>query len=233
MSEEKDRYGYEALNGIPPEMDAFQIGHVEHPTLTDKNPGQYVLVGVEPAWIELHHQVEVIDEHGDPLPGVWVIIGFGSGKNLNTLKPRTNFWANGPGDLHGNAQRTNRMGYAQHTFGPETGETVWVWDVQNGVLELPSVIVHSLKSINTGAGGPFIHSGVKLTFQRRRNDIEPRGPRLDRIDATLQSLQAKVDQLVQVQHGNNGLAQMETQLAALTANLKRAEDDITFLKNHM
>lgn len=195
MSTEKEKYGYEALYGIPQEMAPFQIGHLEHPNLSDRNPGQYVLVGVEPAWIEQHHQVEVIDEHGDPLPGVWVIFGFGSGKDLNALKPNVNFWSNGPVVLTGNAQRTNRMGYAQHTFGPETGETVWVWDVQGDVMELPSVIVHSLKWIDASAAGRFIHTGVKLTFQRRRNDVEPRGPRLDRIEAMLESLKKRVDQL--------------------------------------
>ncbi|MCB9099802.1 MAG: hypothetical protein H6632_09700 [Anaerolineales bacterium] len=233
MSEEKDRYGYEALGGIPREMDAFKIGDVAHPQLTNKNPGQYVLVGVEPAWIEQAHQVEVIDEHGDPLQGVWVIFGFSSGKNLNGLKPRDNFWTNSPGDIRGNAQRTNRMGYAQHTTGPKTGETVWIWDVSTGKLELPSVIVHSLKWINTEAGGPFIHSGVKLTFQRRREDIEPRGPRLDRIDKTLKSLQTRIDQVLETQQGGENLQNLATQVAALAETLKQAEDDISFLKKHM
>lgn len=233
MSEEKDRYGYEALLGIPAVMDAFKIGEVVHPVLTDKNPGQYVLVGVEPAWIEQHHQIEVLDEHGDPLPGVWVIIGFDTGKNLNALKPRTNLWSGSPADLRGNAQRTNRMGYAQHTFGPETGETVWVWDVQDGVLELPSVIVRSLKWIDTAEGGPFIHSGVKLTFQRRRKDVEPRGRRLDRIDDTLTSLQATVKSLLEAQPGSDRLTKLEEQVKELQDKLTRAEEDISFIKKHM
>jgi hypothetical protein len=188
-------YGYSALEGIPDAMDPFAIGQVEHPVLNSRNPGQYVLVDVEPADIEQHHQVYVIDEHGDALPGVWVIFGFGSGKDLNALKPGVMLWANGPGDLHGNAQRTNRMGYAQHTFGPETGETVWIWDVQNDRLELPSVIVRSLKWLDAGYAGLFIHTGVKLTFQRRRADVEPRGRRLDRMEAAIETLQADVELL--------------------------------------
>jgi hypothetical protein len=204
--QEKALYGYNALDGIPEAMHTFQIGQVEHPVLNSRNPGQYVLVDVEPAYIEQHHQVDVIDEHGDPLAGVWVIFGFGSGKNLNALKPGVMLWANGPGDLRGNAQRTNRMGYAQHTFGPETGETVWIWDVQNDRLELPSVIVRSLKWLDAGYAGLFIHTGVKLTFQRRRADVEPRGRRLDRMEAEIERLRGDVERLTENVRGLNDLA---------------------------
>ena len=42
--QEKKLYVYNALDGIPKAMHPFKIGHVEHPVLNDRNPGQYVLV---------------------------------------------------------------------------------------------------------------------------------------------------------------------------------------------
>jgi hypothetical protein len=230
--QEKELYGYNALDGIPDAMDAFQIGHVEHPILTSKNPGQYVLVNVEPADIEQHHQVYIFDEHDDPLPGVWVIFGFGSGKNLNILKPSNMLWTQGPADLHGNAQRTNGMGYAQHTFGPKTGETVWIWDVRDDKLELPSVIVHSLKWLDASKADLFVHTGVKLTFQRRRTDVEPRGRRLDRIDAAIATLQAEVEALKAAPQAG-GSADLEAKLEALRAGLAEVKLDIAFIKQQM
>jgi hypothetical protein len=229
--QEKELYGYNALRGIPEAMHFFKIGHVEHPLLTSNNPGQYVLVGVEPADIEQHHQVYVIDEHNEPLPGVWVIFGFGSGRNLNTLKPNNMLWTNGPGELRGNAQRTNRMGYAQHTFGPETGETVWIWDVQDNTLELPSVIVHSLKWLDAGNAGLFVHTGIKLTFQRRRTDVEPRGRRLDRIDTAIATLQVEVAGLQSASGG--GVTGLNQKLEALGKELEEVKLDVTFLKKQL
>lgn len=215
MTEEKNQelllYGYQALEGIPPAMDPWSMSF--EPPLGSFEQGRYVLVGVEPAWIEMHHQVEVIDEHGDPLPGVWVIFGFpgGGGPEIN-LKPRVNRWSHSPAVLIGNAQRTNRMGYAEHTFG-SGGEDIWVWDVQGGVLELPSPIIRGCNWVGTEVGAPFIHTGVKLTFQRRRNDVEPRGPRLDRIEASINALlAAKPDE--------GRLAQIEEQLKSFTEQQK-------------
>ncbi|MCB0192022.1 MAG: hypothetical protein KDJ65_08770 [Anaerolineae bacterium] len=226
--QEKELYGYSSLDGIPEAMHPFQIGHVEHPLINSRNPGQYVLVDVEPADIEQHHQVYVIDEHGDPLPGVWVIFGFGSGKNLNALKPKEMLWTNGPGDLHGNAQRTNRMGYAQHTFGPETGETVWLWDVRDGRLDLPSVIVHSLKWLDAGFAGLFVHTGVKLTFQRRRKDVEPRGRRFDRIDQAIEKLQAEIETLK-----SSGSGDLAAKVEALANELDEIKLDVKFVKKQV
>ncbi len=229
--QEKELYGYNALDGIPEAMHPFRIGRVEHPVLNSKNPGQYVLVNVEPADIEQHHQVYVVDEHTDPLPGVWVIFGFGSGKDLNVLTPGAMLWTNGPGALHGNAQRSNGMGYAQHTFGPETGETVFLWDNRDDKLELPSVIVHSLKWIDAGYAGLFVHTGIKLTFQRRRQDIEPRGRRLDRIDAAIEALQAEVEAL-KTSAGDGG-DDLTAQLTALTTALDDVKLDVRGIKKQL
>jgi hypothetical protein len=216
-AEEKALFGYNALDGIPPEMAAWTLA-LDPPLVSENNPGQYVLVNAEPAWIEMHHQVEILDENGDPLPRVWVIFGFpASSEPVINLQPSRNRWSHSPAVLIGNAQRTNRMGYAQHTFGTG-GEDIWVWDVQDGVLELPSPIIKSANWVGTEEGGPFIHTGVKLTFQRRREDVEPRGPRLDRIELAIQALEERIVAL-ESGSGSDGQADNEVQ-TLLLENLK-------------
>ena len=53
--------------------------------------GEYALIEVDQADIELHHQVEVIDESGEPLRGVWVIFGFPGGGPDIALGARENY----------------------------------------------------------------------------------------------------------------------------------------------
>lgn len=214
--QEKALYGHVALDGIPAEMDAWTM-RLEHP-LAPSSAGQYVLVGAEPAWIEMHHQVEILDENGDPLPKVWVIFGFpGSREPVINLMPRTNLWSHSPTVLVGNAQRTNRMGYAQHTFATG-GEDIWVWDVQDGVLELPSPIIKGCNWVGTKEGAPFIHTGVKLTFQRRRADVEPQGPRLQRIEETLASLQTQLQALSTAQTSDSLIENIRSEVNVLKEN---------------
>lgn len=216
--EEKKLFGYNALEAIPAAMTAWNL-NINPPLISQNNPGQYVLGGVEQAWIEQHHQVEILDESGDPLPGVWVIFGFpASQKPVINLKPATNRWFQSPAVLIGNAQRTNRMGYAQHTLG-EGGEDIWVWDLQDGLLELPSPIIKNCSFIAAPEAGAWsLHTGVKLIFQRRREDVEPRGRRLDRMEAAIHSLEERIVSL-ESGSGANGQNGNETQ-ALLLDNLK-------------
>lgn len=161
-------YGYDALTYIPPEMNPWGLQLI---TPEASEFGEYALVGCEQASIETHHQVEVVDEDGRPLRGVWVIFGFGSGKSIN-MPPRINYWRNGPTVLKGNAQRTNAMGYVQHTFG-EGGEDIFIWGRnKEGDLLYPSAIVKNCTWQRTPVA-MFEHTGVALRFQLRRAGVIP------------------------------------------------------------
>jgi hypothetical protein len=181
-------YGYEALMGIPEPMQPWNL-RLELPF--PSGFGEYVLIEVDQADIELHHQVELIDESGDPLRGVWIIFGFpGDGPSI-PLNPRENHWRGAPAVLRGNAQKTNYAGYAQHTF-KTGGEDIWVWDVnREGVLKLPSPIVQNCTWVRTPVG-QFEHTGVKLRFQRRQNDVVPRRQLLEELEARVKALEAKL-----------------------------------------
>jgi hypothetical protein len=181
-------YGYESLKRVPEAMQPWNLS-IELPFPSEF--GEYVLIEVDQADIELHHQVELIDESGDPLRGVWIIFGFpGSGPSI-PLGPRENYWRGAPAVLRGNAQKTNYAGYAQHTF-KEGGEDIWVWDVdREGVLRLPSPIVRNCTWQRTPVG-QFEHTGVKLRFQRRQKDVIPRRQRLETLEARVKALEAKL-----------------------------------------
>ncbi len=183
-------YGYEALFGIPQGMRPWNM-LLELPAKSSQDFGEYVLVGVEQAGIELHHQVEVIDESGDPLPGVWVIFGFpGGGPEIN-LTPSRNFWPGSPVVLRGNAQRTPLTGYVQHTF-KSGGEDIWVWDLdEEDALKLPSPIVKNCTWVSTPTGR-FEHTGVKLTFQRRVKGVVPRQQRLSELEQRVADLEEQM-----------------------------------------
>lgn len=178
-------YGFEELKRIPDEMDPWGM-RLEWSFPSEF--GEYVLIEVDQADIELHHQVEVIDENGAPLRGVWVIFGFPGGGPGIDLFPRENYWRGAPAVLRGNAQRTNYAGYCQHTF-QRGGEDIWVWDVdKEGVLKLPSPIVHNCNSVRTPIG-QFEHTGVKLVFQRRQVGIVPKQQRFEELEARVSVLE--------------------------------------------
>lgn len=162
---------------IPQEMKEWNMYLVE-PYPSDL--GKYELVECTQADIEMHHQVEVIDEDGFPLRGVWVIFGFDTGPEIN-LTPSKNYWINPPRNMRGNAQRTDGAGYAEHTFG-EGGENIWIWDVEpDGVLRLPSPIVENCTWVSTPTGR-FNHTGVKLVFQRKRKGIIPQKDKIKELE---------------------------------------------------
>ncbi len=176
-------YQHQALYTIPSSMDAWRMGRLEIPAPSEF--GEYVLTGVRPAGIELHHEVEVLDEHGNPLSNVWVIFGFGSGPNIH-LQPSRDYWYGSPAVLKGNAQRTSLAGYVRHTF-QQGGENIWIWDMDTPPheLRLPSPIVKSCNWIKA----QFIHTGVKLTFQRRTVGIVPNVNRLQTLEARVAALE--------------------------------------------
>jgi hypothetical protein len=187
-------YGYEELRRIPDEMAPWEMNLVLPPnSIWDgEDTGKYVLVGVDQASIELHHQVEVLDENGNPLADVWVIFGFpGGGPDLGRLNPKENYWPGAPAVLMGNAQKTSLAGYAQHTF-KTGGEDIWVWDLDDeGVLKLPSPIVKNCKWTTPPVGWSN-HTGVRLRFQRRRDDIVPEKQQLADLEARVAALEAQL-----------------------------------------
>ena len=191
MSDEIN-YGFDALTGIPSKMAPWGL-HLEQPY--PSNFGEYVLIEVAPADVEQHHQVEIIDESGDPIRGVWVIFGFPGGGPEIGLTPTESHWRGAPAVLRGNAQTTNYAGYAQHTF-KSGGEDIWVWDLDDaGILRLPSPIVKNCKWVSNPVGR-FEHTGVKLRFQRRTIGITPRAQRLDELEARIAALEAQLQPVV-------------------------------------
>ncbi len=215
-------YGYAALENTPPEMDPWTLGF--HPSHGSKY-GRYVLVEVRPAYIEMHHQVQVIDEDGIPVRGLSVIFGFDTGPHIN-LKADKIAWENHPEDLRGNHQRTDAMGYAQHTF-YEGGENIFLGAIEDGVLR-PSPMVTSCSWIGPGKSpiAPFIHTGVILTFQRRKAGVIPRRMYLNRLEArieTLKSAQAKLAQL----------DQMKADIDGLVEKAERTETDVSSIREEI
>lgn len=187
-------YGYKELRRIPNAMLPWNLRLILPPgsLWPGKAAGKYALVGVDQAGIEMHHQVEVADEDGRPLSGVWVIFGFpGGGPDLGRLNPKENYWPGSPSVLRGNAQKTNFSGYAQHTFGTG-GEDIWIWDLDDsGILKLPSAIVKNCTRQSTPTGWSN-HTGVRLLFQRRRDDIVPRVQRLQRLEQRVEILDTMI-----------------------------------------
>lgn len=178
-------YGHLALTGIPLRMSPWGMS-LEQPYASAF--GEYVVTDIRPADIEQHHQVEIINEDGEPLRGVWVIFGFPGGGPDIGLTPTENHWRGAPQVLRGNAQTTNGGGYAQHTF-KSGGEDIWVWDLDDeGVLRLPSPIVKNCKWVSTPTGR-FEHTGVKIQFQRRAAGIVPRAQRLDGLERRITLLE--------------------------------------------
>lgn len=155
--------------------------------------GTYRLIDMAQADIEQHHQVEVLDENGLPLRGVWVLFLYpgGGGPDLSRLYPRVNHWRGCPlAVLNGNARRTNAAGYAQHTFGTG-GETILIWDVKDGVLELTSTVVENCNWVRPPVG-MYEHTGVKLTFQRQRLDVVPQEQVIEDLVQRVEALELKL-----------------------------------------
>ncbi|MFQ5576590.1 MAG: hypothetical protein ACE5G8_06330 [Anaerolineae bacterium] len=181
-------YGYEILYGIPSAMHPWEMS-LKLPQSSEF--GEYVLVSVEQSPIELHHTVEVIDESGDPLRGVWVIYGTPGHQGHINLSPRINYWRDAPAVLAGNAQRTSLAGYTQHTFGGG-GEDIWIWNIdEEGDLKLPSPIIYNASSRGTPIGWSE-HTGVSLVFQRRRVGVVPEGQRLDQLETRVAMLEGQL-----------------------------------------
>lgn len=183
-------YDYEEIKNIPDRMKKWRLKVESNEPTTY---GKYSLVEITPAYIEMHHQVEVIDEAGDALRGVWVMFGYHTGHDYGHLVPDVSHWGEF-GALKGNMVKTNAMGYAQHTYG-DGGETIFIWDTnEEKVQKLSSDVVRNCKWLSAEKDGqspdiPFNHTGVRLVFQRRVKGIPVRSQR-KRIEQLEQSLAA-------------------------------------------
>lgn len=162
-------YGIPRLESLPSQFS--NRGLTLRPAQENKF-GIYCLVGVEDSSEEQHHQVEVIDESGDPLRGVVVIWGYpGGGPNLGHLKANTVYWDGAPAVLKGDDETTGPDGSAKHVF-QSGGEDFWIWDIDaKGVVRMPSDIVYNLKWVPTQRNS---HVGIKLRYQRRMHGVLPR-----------------------------------------------------------
>jgi hypothetical protein len=121
------------------------------------------------------------------------------------------------------------MGYAQHTYG-SGGENIYLWPIEqfeeDRVL-LPSPMVTNCIWIGTEApGADFIHTGVQLTFQRRRQDIEPAAVYRARLEGRVQALEAALAEVGQ-------FAQLQEKLNSLTQRVEEAELDIRLIKERV
>lgn len=191
----KIEYGYDELLG-PNDVGLKHGMGVVRPYPSEY--GEWVLVGYDHSSEEQHHQVQLIDEDGDPIMGVWVIFGYpgGDGKDYSHLIPMINHWRGSPQVLRGNAVKSDGSGTAKHTTG-SGGEDIWVWDVQENaagvkVLELPSVVVRNNRILNIGGGGTNEHTGAKLTFQRRLAGVVPKAARLEDLERRMSIIEKHV-----------------------------------------
>lgn len=189
----------QSLMAVPHDMRSWGL-RLERP-LHNSVYGNYIVTEIRQADIELHHQVEVVDEDGQPLRGIWVVFAFpgGNGPDLSRLMPDVNHWVGGPAVLKGNARRTNGAGYAQHTFG-SGGEDIFIWDVQTiknpnephyTALQYPSTMVRNC-SWQRPPMGAFEHTGVHITFQRQRTGVVTQRERLDELEERIKNLEALV-----------------------------------------
>ena len=217
-------YGFDALRGIPDKMSPWGL-QLAQPYPSDY--GEYVLIEVAPADVELHHQVEVIDENGETLRGVGVMFGFPGGGGQTGPIPRNNHWRGSPAIINGNYQVTNYAGYAQHTF-QSGGEDIWVWDInEDGALELPSPIVKNCRWVGTPTGR-FEHTGVKLRFQKRRKGVQPRGDLLKELLWRIETLEHQEEEQAQIivnlrkkaELSNRKITALEQRCASLAEQLQ-------------
>lgn len=169
-------YGYKALRRIPEKMSPWDLVYVMPPKsiFVGEGAGVYELVRVQAAGVEMHHEVDVVDENGDPLPDVLVMIGYpGGGPDLSRYMPLENYWPQSPAVLMGNAQYTDMAGRVKHTY-RSGGEDIWIWDIgEDKVLKATSAIVKNCKWV-TEKIGMFNHTGVRLRFQRRLDGRLPK-----------------------------------------------------------
>lgn len=159
----------EQLLGIPERMYKWNLNlELPYPSMY----GEYGVVDIQPASVEQHHEVWVIDENERPLRGIGVVFGFSTGESI--IKPRVNHWRGSPAVVRGNMQYTDYTGGVKHTFG-EGGEDIWIWDMDaQSVLKLPSTIVKNCSSVQDR----FIHTGVQIVF-KRFTDAETDRERMD------------------------------------------------------
>lgn len=181
----------EPLTFIPPEMAPWGLQLV---TPEPSEFGEFVLIGIEQASIETHHQVEVVDEDGRPMAGVGVIFGFpGGGPSIN-MPVRVNHWRNSPTVLQGNGQKTNSAGYAQHTFATG-GEDIWLWHRnKEGDLLYPSPIVKNCTWQRPPVAN-FVHTGILARFQLRRVGVTSQADRLAALEAWVTGFDERVKAL--------------------------------------
>lgn len=212
-------YGYKALGGIPAAMSPWNMGF--HQSEYSRKYGRYALVDVSQASLETHHEVYVIDENGSPLRNVWVVFGFSTGEKRPRVQPQEFAWSNRPDPL-GNPQLTDGMGYARHTY-QQGGENIFLWPVEEGVL-LPSPMVTNCTWVGTGEGADFIHTGVQLTFQRRKTGLVPQRLYQARLEGRVLALESAQAQLAES-------AELKGSIEQLADRIQRAEDDIAFIKN--
>lgn len=188
-------YGYDEMLG-PNDVMKLHGARLERPFPTAQ--GEWVLVDYDHSPVEMHHVVQLIDESGEPVRGVWVMFGFpgGDGNDYGHLYPDMNYWRGSPQVLRGNAQQTSGGGEARHTFA-SGGEDIWVWDVYDNeqgysVLELPSAIVRNNLWIGPKKGGINNHTGAKLVFQRRKTGVVPDEQRFESLESRVAALENQV-----------------------------------------
>lgn len=173
--EELQLYGYKALRRVPQEMSRWNL------RLDNARPsrfGHFVVVDIDQATIETHHQIIVIDEHGEFLSGIGVGFFFPGGDGPAAPRPAESWWDNAPiVNPTGNFQITDTAGYALHTY-HSGGETLVCWHIdEEGTLRYPSAAIYNAIWLDNSQQGSqdvrFLHTGVKATFQLRRPEVQP------------------------------------------------------------
>lgn len=166
--EEQERlYGRVALRGIPQNMQQWDL---ELKFAPPTQYGHFVAVQVGTSTLEQHHQIMVIDEYGNYLPGIGVGFFYPGGNGPGAPRPDYNYWDNSPiSNPAGNYQITSENGYAQHTFNTG-GETIVCWHIENGVMKYSSTSIHNAIWKPTRNNS---HTGIRVIFQLRRANVDP------------------------------------------------------------
>jgi hypothetical protein len=177
LSEEEqiNLYGYSDLFAVPEAMTRWNL-RINNPV--PSRYGYFAVVKIEQATIEMHHQIIVLDEHGEAAPNIGVGFFYPGGNGPSAPHPNRNYWRDPPiVNPAGNWQVANYGGYAQHTYN-DGGETIVCWHMDdNGDLLYPSAAVYNAIWLDNSSQGTqdvrFLHTGVKVTFQLRRPEIVP------------------------------------------------------------
>jgi hypothetical protein len=176
-------FDYEPLNVLPQDIQQDWLAQL-HRDVSQQAEGHFYLTNIRrtkpKTFEELRVIVLVVDENGFPIPNVNVAFSYSTADQY-TLSPDFLWTPPAP----------------QRAFIVPTAGSGQIDQVQGSVVKEgePGGITAYLLEPNyssdyvSGAGALADHTGLHLTFQRRRNGVVPLMERLDAIEARLAALE--------------------------------------------